>query len=129
MKRGEVHSAVVLGLALAGAACGHAHTTDSGAAKEPAAEEPAPQHHHQAGATKREPSETPVAGSADALLKSGAEEKIREKLHAGDEPLSKALKQFQRDHDLPVTGQPDHETVSKLGLKPDDIFQRAVPTK
>jgi Putative peptidoglycan binding domain len=126
MKRREAGVAAVLWLALAGAACGHAHTTDNGAPKEPAAEEPAP-HHHQAGATKRDPSDTPVAESAGALLKPGAEDKIREKLHAGDEPLGKALKQFQHDHDLPVTGQPDHETVSKLGLKPDDIFLRATP--
>jgi hypothetical protein len=37
------------------------------------------------------------------------------------------LKQFQHDHDLPMTGQPDHETVSKLGLKPDDVFLKATP--
>lgn len=128
MRRTGAGPAAILWLALGSGACGHAHTTDQGTPEAPAAEEPAPRHHHQAGATKRDPSETPVAESANALLKPGAEAKIRQKLHAGDEqPLGKALKQFQQDHDLPMTGQPDHETVSKLGLKPDDVFLKATP--
>jgi hypothetical protein len=34
-----------------------------------------------------------------------------------------ALARFQRAHDLPATGDPDAETVHRLGLAPADVFR------
>lgn len=79
----------------------------------------------------------PVAASAAGLLKPGAAEKIEERLIARGllEPAkrsgqlggaaSTALRRFQRDAKIAETGVPDHETVRRLGLSPDDVFRAA----
>jgi len=41
-----------------------------------------------------------------------------------DEPTRAALRKLQKDADLPETGLPDHETVRKLGLDPDQVFAK-----
>jgi hypothetical protein len=38
--------------------------------------------------------------------------------------MSDGLRRFQRAHDLPATGIPDHQTVKDLGLDPDQIFRQ-----
>jgi hypothetical protein len=40
-----------------------------------------------------------------------------------DERTSDALQRFQRDNKLPSTGEPDRETVRKLGLSTDKVFR------
>ncbi len=75
----------------------------------------------------------PLATSPAGLLKPGAERKIQEKLASDgllksekrgelDEPTRAALRRFQDSHDLPATGLPDHETIRRLGLDPNDLF-------
>jgi hypothetical protein len=128
-------------LLLAAAGCRHARTTDRETASPSSPPAPATKKAERAHTGERakpradEPSAIPVASSAAALLEPGAEKKIRDKLDAAGflkespgEPrgaLDAALRRFQGAHDLPATGQPDVETVRKLGLDPDDIFRRA----
>ena len=125
---------VVALVALAG--CGHAKTTDKGkSANEATAEtetdskksEPAP-------ARRREPvskpEDVPVSTSAAGLLAPGADDKIRDKLAAAGfaaegKSTKVALQRFQKANDLPATGIPDHETVKKLGLDPNETFRAA----
>jgi len=66
-----------------------------------------------------------VATSPQGLLQPGALDKVREKLGLSKgEGTDAALRRFQREHDLPATGMLDHETVEKLGLSPDEIFEK-----
>ncbi len=135
-------SRLLLLLLLSSFGCAHAHkvddASDQNAAKvddpgEPAAAEQAAT--PQAKATKegviaggeRDPERVAVASSPAGLLKPGAEQKVREKLgvDAKGEALRPALQRFQREHDLPATGILDHSTAKKLGLDPDELFERA----
>jgi putative peptidoglycan binding protein len=127
-----------LGLALALialAGCSHAKTTDQGKpakGAEPEAEtakkrEPARQ---RAPEPASKPEDVPVSTSPAGLLAPGADDKIRDKLAAAGfaakgKSTDEALRRFQRANDLPATGIPDHETVKKLGLDPNDIFRAA----
>jgi Putative peptidoglycan binding domain len=67
-----------------------------------------------------------VATAPEALLQPGAGDKVRQKLGLaeGSGSMTAALRRFQREHDLPATGVLDHETVEKLGLSPDEIFEK-----
>ena len=44
-----------------------------------------------------------------------------------NDSIGAALRRFQAAHDLPSTGVPDHETVRRLGLNPDELFRKATP--
>jgi hypothetical protein len=83
---------------------------------------------------------TPVARNPETLIVPGQVKRIQEKLHdrgllkgppSGtiDDATRVALKRLQKDADLPETGLPDHETVRKLGLDPDDVFASASKRK
>jgi hypothetical protein len=81
-----------------------------------------------------QPKTTPLAQAPEGLLTPGAEQKIHDKLSAGgflkedaNASTGAALRRFQVAHDLPSTGVPDHETVRRLGLNPDDLFRKAAP--
>ncbi|HET6280431.1 MAG TPA: peptidoglycan-binding domain-containing protein [Polyangia bacterium] len=89
--------------------------------------------HHGATSDQKTEHGVPIATSPAGLLKAGAEKKIQEKLASDgllksekrgelDEPTRDALRHFQDSHDLPATGFPDHETIRRLGLNPDDLF-------
>jgi hypothetical protein len=119
-------------LALGG--CAHTTTTDDGTEKK---EEPKAEKERAAKAERRdaEPRGTvPVATKPEALLAPGADEKIRERLVANGyladdaKPsvgaMRDSIRRFQRAQDLPATGVPDHETVERLGLDPDETFRR-----
>jgi len=120
------------------AGCGHAKTTDN--AKPAQESEAAPESDAKAKtrepARKRapepasKPEDVPVSTSPGGLLAPGADDKIRDKLAAGGfaaegKSTKEALRRFQKDNDLPATGIPDHETVKKLGLDPNEIFRAA----
>jgi hypothetical protein len=122
MKRAAVWLLVALPLV----GCGHAKTTEKPPAEEgtgPESAKPPPAHPHK----------TPVVESPNDLLVPGAEDQIREKLvdggylDSGSKSLESGLRKFQSAKDLPVTGVPDHETVRRLGLDPNEIFRRAEP--
>lgn len=77
----------------------------------------------------------PLASSPAGLLKPHAAHDIQEKLIAKgllsagrdtgvlDTPTREALRQFQRESNIPATGMPDDVTVQKLGLGLGDIFR------
>ena len=127
---------VALVALLALASCGHAKTTDADKPKAPesppAAADAAPRRTRPA--SHQDSKEVPLATAPESLLKPGAEEKIRDRLTAGgfmndpgDASMRAALRRFQKAKDLPATGVPNHETVSKLGLDPDALFRKAAP--
>jgi putative peptidoglycan binding protein len=132
-------AALLLALAGGGLACAHAKTTEAeqpqSAQKSPPAAEDHSAKRAAAEPASKSPTAIPVVGAPEGLLEPGAEPKIRDKLAAGgflgqggddhDASLREGLRRFQRAHDLPATGTPDHETVKKLGLDPNQIFRHA----
>jgi hypothetical protein len=135
-------------LLIAGAvagACAHAKTTDDGTEEQPPKEETQaetkakPRSAPEPGSRAPElrPGDRdamPVATKPEALLAPGAADKIRERLvdtgyldedaapSAG--AMRDSIQRFQRAQDLPATGVPDHATVERLGLDPDETFRR-----
>jgi hypothetical protein len=126
-------------LALVG--CAHTKTTEPTesakpeTAEKPSATERAPRTGKlRVAPTGEKPKTTPLAQAPEGLLAPGAEQKIHEKLSAGgfmkddaNASTGTALRRFQAAHDLPSTGVPDHETVRRLGLNPDELFRKATP--
>jgi putative peptidoglycan binding protein len=125
-----------------GGACAHTKTTDDGTDKKQKTAEEKQEKQRTAETRKSTPDlhpgdrdAVPVATAPGALLKPGAEDKIREQLvaagflardgKASDASMREGLRDFQRAKDLPATGMPDHETVKRLGLDPDEIFRQA----
>jgi hypothetical protein len=111
--------------------CGHAKTTDA-ERQEPAPEKKSSE--PRRAVEKQDPEAMPVASSPEGLLAPGGEEQIRQKLAAGGYlkggPGAKSgstregIRRFQEANDLPATGAPDHTTVRKLGLDPDQLFRQ-----
>ena len=136
MRVAEPLSIAFFALALVG--CAHVKTTEPAepeAAEKPSFTERAPRTGKLRVAPTAEQSKTtPLAQAPEGLLTPGAEQKIRDKLSAGgfmkedaNPSTEVALRRFQAAHDLPSTGVPDHETVRRLGLNPDDLFRKAAP--
>jgi hypothetical protein len=115
---------------LASAGCSHTKTVSATSAASPPAASTA--------GTRRPPTSaagTPLPRSPQQALQPGQLGQIQRQLASRgllgqheqgqlDEPTRKALKQVQREHGLPETGVPDHETVSKLGLDPERVFEK-----
>lgn len=123
-------------VAIALAGCGHTKTTDEGQPEKQAEHKPEPAAKHREPGRRRapepasKPEDVPVSTSPAGLLAPGADDKIRDKLAAAGfaakgKSTDEALRRFQRANDLPATGIPDHETVKKLGLDPNDVFRVA----
>ena len=134
MRVAEPLSIAIFGLALAG--CAHTKTTEPAepeVAEKPSPTERAPRTSKlRVAPTVDQPNATPLAQAPEGLLTPGAEQKIHDKLSAGgfmkgdaNASTGAALRRFQAAHDLPSTGVPDHETVRRLGLNPDDLFLKA----
>jgi peptidoglycan hydrolase-like protein with peptidoglycan-binding domain len=139
MKRLAGIAPVALVLAIG---CAHTKTTDDGTEKdgqktEAKADKPRAVEggsHKAGGDAARHSGEIPVATAPAGLLAPGAEVKIRDRLAAqgyvpddakrSDAAMKEGIRRFQRAHDLPATGIPDHETVKDLGLDPDQIFRQ-----
>ena len=136
MRVAETLSIAFFAFALVG--CAHVKTTEPAepeAAEKPSSTERAPRTSKlRVAPTGDQPKTTPLAPEPEGLLRPGAEQKIRDKLAAGgfmkedaNASTEAALRRFQAAHDLPATGAPDHETVRRLGLNPDDLFRKAAP--
>jgi peptidoglycan hydrolase-like protein with peptidoglycan-binding domain len=117
--------AAVVAVALGG--CSHARSVGP-------VEEPSPKKETRSEPAALTESKT-TPSSPGALLAPGGARAIQGKLAKSgdldsepsgelDGPTRAALTRFQRAHDLPATGLPDDATVSKLGLKPDDVFRK-----
>jgi hypothetical protein len=135
MRVAEPLSIALFALALVG--CAHVKTTEPAkpeTAQKPSSTERAPSTGKvRVAPTGEQPKGTPLAQAPEGLLTPGAEQKIHDKLSAGgfmkgdaNASTEAALRRFQAAHDLPSTGVPDHETVRRLGLNPDDLFRKAV---
>lgn len=136
MRVTETMSIAFFALALVG--CAHTKTTEPAepeVAEKPSSTERAPRTGKlRVAPTGDQPKTTPLAQAPEGLLTPGAEQKIHDKLSAGgfmkedaNGSTGAALRRFQAAHDLPSTGVPDHETVRRLGLNPDDLFRKAAP--
>jgi hypothetical protein len=141
--KGHGFRILAVAVAVAGG-CAHAKSTDDGTSKEPTQQEDAKDTKPQAAPQKHaKQSSEPQRGNSDAvpvsttpggLLAPGAEDKIRDRLveegfmardaKSSEAGLRQGLKRFQRAKDLPETGMPDHETVKRLGLDPDQTFRQ-----
>lgn len=60
----------------------------------------------------------------EALAAKGQEVKTTGRLDASTQ---KALREYQKANELPDTGLPDFETLRRLGLKPEEVFERDLP--
>jgi hypothetical protein len=122
------------------AACFHTHSVSKDDAKDNSAQSAAP-----AAAAKpsqvrnpQTPGGPPLAAGPGGLFVPGGVEKIQDalgkkgfldnsKVKRGelDETTSAAVRNFQTDQGIARTGNPDHETLRRLGLDPDQLFRKA----
>lgn len=71
-----------------------------------------------------DPEDIDVATTPQGMLEPGALDKVRDKLGvAKGESVQAAVRRFQREQNLPATGMLDEETIERLGLSPDEIFE------
>ena len=138
--------AVVICVAAAAAACGHARTvgptdparaddgkTEAAAAEAPAKRPPTRRSRDDGDSGGKEG--VPLPTSPAGLLKPGALKMIQQRLSSAgtlsegrqtgelDVETRAALRRFQEANGLPATGDPDGATVGKLGLKANDVFK------
>ncbi len=84
------------------------------------------------------PGRPPLAASPSGLFVPGGVEKLQKALEdqgyldsgaakSGeiDAATSAAIRRFQSEQGIARTGNPDHETVRRLGLDPDSIFRKS----
>jgi hypothetical protein len=125
--------AVALAAAVAALACGGARRVGDAGGSPPKPEEP--DRPAEKGVPPA-PGRPRVPASPEALLAEGAVGKLQDALatrgYLGphrrgelDGATSKALRAFQGDEGLAETGFPDRETLSRLGLDPEEMYGRA----
>jgi len=130
------------------AGCGHTHTATDAPPASPADKRSVKQSkrddsgaratHHPGPIKSDSRAGAPfLATSPSGLLKPEAVESLQKRLVSSghlskddqsgklDEPTHKALREFQRQNNMPATGMPDDLTVQKLGLKPEQLFLAA----
>jgi peptidoglycan hydrolase-like protein with peptidoglycan-binding domain len=144
MKRGAW--AIVLAVAMA--ACSHATKVEkpdhgggtSGQGAQPTKSEGGAAAQPKVARRPQRPGRPPLAASPSGLLVPGGVEKIQQALagrgyldleeaEAGhiDAATAGAVRKFQTDEGIARTGNPDHETVRRLGLDPDELFRKSEP--
>ena len=90
----------------------------------------------------QKPGRPPLAAAPGGLLVPGAVEQIQKALASRgyldlnaakadeiDGPTSAAVRQFQSDQGIAHTGNPDHETVRRLGLDAEALFRKSTAVK
>jgi peptidoglycan hydrolase-like protein with peptidoglycan-binding domain len=135
---------VLLAVLLAG--CFHTHNVEKG---DQGGEGSRPAESEGGAAAKpgqarrpQKPGRPPLAAGPGGLFVPGGVEQLQNALaHKGyldmsqaqkgeiDAQTSAAVRKFQEDQGIARTGNPDHETVLRLGLKPDDLFRKSEDTK
>jgi peptidoglycan hydrolase-like protein with peptidoglycan-binding domain len=88
------------------------------------------------------PDRPPLAAGPGGLLVPGAVKQIQNALASRgyldlssvkpdkiDEPTSAAVRRFQSDQGIARTGNPDHETVRRLGLDAEALFRKSAAVK
>jgi len=140
---------------LACAACFHTHKVekgDKGDAKEAQSDDrEARQPKESEGGASAKPSQArrpqkpgrpPLSAGPEGLFVPGGVEQVQNALaHKGyldmgeakkgeiDAQTSAAVRKFQSDQGIARTGNPDHETLRRLGLDPDKLFRKAEDVK
>ncbi|MFL5388161.1 MAG: peptidoglycan-binding domain-containing protein [Myxococcales bacterium] len=88
------------------------------------------------------PGRPPLAADPSGLFVPGGVEQVQQALASRgyldmaevkrgvvDAPTSAAVRKFQTDQDIARTGNPDHETVRRLGLDADALFRKSSAVK
>jgi peptidoglycan hydrolase-like protein with peptidoglycan-binding domain len=144
----------VLVVALACAACFHTHQVDKAhkadkdakgdgkAAAQPKESEGGPAAKPSQARRPQEPGRPPLSAGPEGLFVPGGVEQVQNALaqkgyldmgHAKkgeiDAQTSAAVRKFQSDQGIARTGNPDHETVRRLGLDADRLFRKAEAAK
>jgi putative peptidoglycan binding protein len=133
-------------IALALTACFHARSVEK---KGEGQEQPQPKQAEGGAAAKprqarrpQKPGRPPLAAAPGGLFVPGGVEKIQQALESRgyldaseakegdiDVKTAAAIRKFQSDQGIARTGNPDHETVRRLGLDPDSLFRRSSAVK
>ncbi len=133
-------------VALALTACFHARSVEKAGQGQ---EQPQPKQSEGGAAAKphqarrpEKPGRPPLAAAPGGLFVPGGVEKIQKALEsrgyldAGeakdgdiDAKTAAAIRKFQSDEGIARTGNPDHETVRRLGLDPDSLFRKSAAVK
>jgi peptidoglycan hydrolase-like protein with peptidoglycan-binding domain len=133
-------------IALALTACFHTHSVekpdeDHGQAQPKQSEGGAAARPRQARRPEK-PGRPPLAAAPGGLFVPGGVEKVQKALESRgyldaseakdgeiDAATAAAIRKFQSDEGIARTGNPDHETVRRLGLDPDSLFRRSAAVK
>ncbi len=86
----------------------------------------------------QKPGRPPLAASPSALFVPGGVEQVQKALEQRgyldaaqaksgdiDAATADAVRKFQADQGIARTGNPDHETMRRLGLDPDQLFRKS----
>lgn len=140
----------VLIASLALTACFHATHVEkpdeangsSGHAAQPKAHEGGPAAQPRAARRPQKPGRPPLAAAPGGLFVPGGVEQIQKALVSRgyldsrkakpgeiDGETADAIRKFQADQGIARTGNPDHETVHRLGLDPDALFRQSSSKK
>jgi peptidoglycan hydrolase-like protein with peptidoglycan-binding domain len=150
-------AALVVAAALTCAACFHTHQVakgdkgDDSAKEEKSGDRAERQPKESEGGASAKPSQArrpqkpgrpPLSAGPAGLFAPGGVEEVQNALaHKGyldmsqakkgdiDAETSAAVRKFQADQGIARTGNPDHETVRRLGLDPDKLFRKAEDAK
>ncbi len=138
--------------ALLAAGCSHTKHVEEGEGGEgsaqasqsaqPTEKEGGPAAQARAARRPQKPGRPPLAASPGGLFAPGGVEQIQKalasrgyldlgsaKLGDIDAETSAAVRKFQSDEGIARTGNPDHETVRRLGLDPDQLFRKSSAVK
>ena len=90
----------------------------------------------------QKPGRPPLAASPSGLFVPGGVEQLQKALEQHgyldasqaksgeiDAATADAVRKFQTDQGIARTGNPDHETVRRLGLDPDSLFRKSSDVK
>jgi hypothetical protein len=114
----------------------------SGAAQQPSEQQGGAAARPRLARRPAKPGRPPLAASPSGLFAPGGVEKVQSALASRgyldvssakrgeiDAATSAAVRKFQDDQGIARTGNPDHETVRRLGLDPDALFRKSAAVK
>ena len=124
--------------------CAHATKTEAVAKKAPEAKSAEPKKVEEKKAEPKKPAaardEMTTSATTRAMFKPDGLKAMQKALQDKkveaievtgllDTQTQEALRVFQKAQTLPDTGLPDFETLRRLGLKPDDVYQPSTPAE
>ncbi|MDP3231513.1 MAG: peptidoglycan-binding domain-containing protein [Myxococcales bacterium] len=124
--------------------CAHATKTAAVAKKDPEAKSAAPKNGESKEGEPKKPAavrdEMSTSATTKAMFKPDGLKVMQKALQDKkveaievtgkfDTQTQEALRVFQKAQTLPDTGLPDFETLRRLGLEPDDVYQPSTPAE